>query len=82
MCSSGSRDETVEVFAALEAVLDRAMGLSFDVLTTPERLAMLEHCERFRRCLPAVEHPLINQLGAQADASGSHPRTSTMRRPA
>jgi hypothetical protein len=43
--------------------------LSFDVLSTPERLAMLEHCERFRRCLPAVEHPLINQLGAQADAT-------------
>lgn len=69
MCSSGSRDEIAEVFAALEAVLDRAMGLSFDVLSTPERLAMLEHCERFRRCLPAVEHPLINQLGAQADAT-------------
>jgi Domain of unknown function (DUF222) len=66
MCSS-SRAEIVEAFDALEAGLDRALELSFDVLTTPERLAMLERCERFRRCLPALEHPLINQVGAQAD---------------
>jgi hypothetical protein len=43
--------------------------LSFDALTTPERLAMLARCERFRRCLPAVEHPLINQIGGQADVT-------------
>jgi Domain of unknown function (DUF222) len=30
---------------------------------------MLERCERFRRCLPAVEHPLINQVSDQADAT-------------
>jgi Domain of unknown function (DUF222) len=40
--------------------------LSFDALTTPERLALLERCERWRRALPAVEHPLTNQLGEQA----------------
>ena len=39
---ANSRDEIVEVFDALEADLDRALGLSFDVLTTPERLAVLE----------------------------------------
>ena len=38
-----------------------------DALTTPERLALLESCEEFRRLLPAVEHPLINQLSEQAD---------------
>ena len=38
----------------------------FDALTTPERLALLERCERVRRRLPAVEHPLINQLARQA----------------
>ena len=63
---SSSREEVEEVFAALKADLDRALGLSFDGLTTPERLAMLQHCETFRRQLPAVEHPLINEVGAQA----------------
>ena len=66
---SSSREEIVEAFDALEATLDRALELSFDVLTNPERLAMLARCERFRRRLPAVEHPLINQLGEQADAT-------------
>ena len=68
MRSSG-REEIIEAFDALEADFNRALGLSFDTLTTPERLVMLERCERFRRCLPAVEHPLINQVGEQADAT-------------
>jgi Domain of unknown function (DUF222) len=66
MCSS-CRDEVVEVFDALDADLDRALGLSFDALTTPERLAMLERCEKLRRRLPVVEHPLINQIAEQAN---------------
>ncbi|MGH3958709.1 DUF222 domain-containing protein, partial [Mycobacterium sp.] len=66
---SSNREEIVEAFDALDADLDRALALSFDVLTTPERLAMLQRSERLRRCLPAVEHPLINQIGEQADAS-------------
>jgi uncharacterized protein DUF222 len=64
--SSSSREEIVALFDALAADLDRALGLTFDVLTTPERLGLLQRWEGFRRCLPAVEHPLINQLGAQA----------------
>jgi hypothetical protein len=63
---SSCREEVVEAFDALEADLHRALQLSFDALTTPERLSLLERCERFRRQLPAVEHPLINQVGAQA----------------
>jgi Domain of unknown function (DUF222) len=66
---SSSREEVVEVFDALKADFDRALGLSFDALTTPERLAVLQLCETFRRQLPAIEHPLINQVGAQADAT-------------
>ena len=66
---SSSREEVVAAFDALEADFDRALELSFDVLTTPERLAMLERCERIRRRLPTVEHPLINQIGEQADAT-------------
>jgi Domain of unknown function (DUF222) len=64
---SSCRDEVVEVFDALDADLDRALGLSFDALTTPERLAMLERCEKLRRRLPVVEHPLINQIAEQAN---------------
>ena len=57
------------MFDALRADLKRALDLRCDALTTPERLALLEGCEWIRRCLPAIEHPLITQLGAQADAT-------------
>jgi Domain of unknown function (DUF222) len=66
---SSSRDEVVEVFDALEAGFKRALDLRCDALTTPERLALLQTCEKVRRWLPAVEHPLINQLSDQADAA-------------
>jgi Domain of unknown function (DUF222) len=66
---SSSRDEVVDVFDALKADLKRALDLCFDALTTPERLALLQCCETFRRQLPAIEHPLINQVGEQADAT-------------
>jgi hypothetical protein len=65
--SASCREEIVKVFDALKADMKRALDLSFDVLTTPERFALLECCETLRRQLPAVEHPLINQIGAQAD---------------
>ena len=64
--SSSSREEIVEVFDALDAELDRLCSLTFDALTTPERVALLERCERIRRRLPVVEHPVINQLARQA----------------
>ncbi|HEX4393604.1 MAG TPA: HNH endonuclease signature motif containing protein [Mycobacterium sp.] len=64
---SSSREEVVEVFGALEAEFKRALDLRCDALTTPERLALLESCEVFRRQLSAVEHPVINQIAAQAD---------------
>jgi hypothetical protein len=66
---SSSREEIVEVLDALEADYKRALDLTFDVLTTPERLRVLERFEGFRRRQPALEHPLINQLAAQADAT-------------
>jgi Domain of unknown function (DUF222) len=66
---SSCREEIVEAFDALEADLDRALGLSFDALTTRERLVVLARCEVFRRRLPALEHPLINQISGQADAT-------------
>ena len=45
----------------------------FGALTTPERLVLLERCERVRRRLPAVEHPLINQVARQATAQPRRP---------
>src|ERR1700744_2272882 len=66
---SSSREEIVEVLDALEAGYKRALDLTFDVLTTPERLRVLERWEQMRRWHPAVEHPLINQLSEQADAT-------------
>src|SRR6202046_2288202 len=66
---SSSREEIVEVLDALEADYKRALDLTFDVLTNPERLRVLERFEGFRRQQPAVEHALINQLAEQADAT-------------
>ncbi|UGT92884.1 HNH endonuclease [Mycobacterium ostraviense] len=63
---SGSREAIVEVFNALDADLDCLCELSFDVLTTPERLRALERLERVARRLPVAQHALINQLAAQA----------------
>lgn len=55
-------------FDELDAAVDRALTLDFEALQTVERLALLERVERIRRRLPAVEHPLINQLANQATA--------------
>ncbi|TDH48626.1 DUF222 domain-containing protein, partial [Mycobacterium eburneum] len=66
---SASREQIVEAFDALAADMNRLLELDFEALTTPERLDMLERCEVLRRQLPAVEHPLINQLADYADAS-------------
>ncbi len=66
---SSSREEIVEVLDALRAAHKRARDLTFDVLTTPERLVLLENLEQMRRGQPAIEHALINQLSEQADAT-------------
>src|ERR1700753_899710 len=59
---SSSRDQVVEVLDALEDAYKRALDLTFDALTTPERLTVLERFEGFRRQQPAIEHALINEL--------------------
>ena len=64
MHSICGRDEVVEVFDALSADLDRAQSLDFSGLTSQECLALLTRCEQLRRRLPAVEHPLVNELTA------------------
>ncbi|OCB31456.1 hypothetical protein A5676_07635, partial [Mycobacterium malmoense] len=63
---AGSREEIVEVIDALDGDADRLCELSFDVLTTPERLRVLERVESVARRLRTPQHALINQLDAQA----------------
>jgi hypothetical protein len=63
---SNGREEIVEVFDALDAAVDAVVASRFDALTTHERFALLERCERVRRRLPAVEQELINQIAQQA----------------
>jgi hypothetical protein len=50
----------------LGAVVSRILGHSFDALTTPERLNLLERLERETRRLRVPGQELINQLAAQA----------------
>src|ERR1700761_734206 len=61
-----SREDIVEAFDTLDATLDRVLGLTFDALTTPERLRAMERLERAARRLRTPQHTLINQLDAQA----------------
>jgi hypothetical protein len=64
---SSNREEIVAVFDALDAAVDRACGLSFDALTTPEPLRILQRLEQVARRLPVPGDALINQLAEQAD---------------
>src|ERR1700754_4713123 len=67
MCSS-DRDEVVAAFDALKAGVSAVCGLSFDALTSPERLNLLEALEIQKRRLPAAEHRLVNQTAEQSNA--------------
>ncbi len=76
MASSGGvgREALSAAFDAIEAALDKAVAVDCDALTTRDLLDMLERCERVRRRIPAIEHPLINNLGRQ-------PRVNTFHHP-
>ncbi|OBK39754.1 hypothetical protein A5658_23800, partial [Mycobacterium sp. 1245111.1] len=52
----------------LRAYVKRTQDLTFDALTTPERLNVLESLEVVRRQLPAAEHALINELAGEEPA--------------
>jgi hypothetical protein len=68
MSSDGvvDREALTAAFDAVDRAVDGIAALSLDALTTRERFALLERCERLRRRLPSVEHGLINQLARQA----------------
>jgi hypothetical protein len=64
---SNSQEDIVERFDASRDAVSGLLGLSFDALTTPECLALLERLETEARRLPVPAHALINQLARQAD---------------
>lgn len=66
--SSSSREEIQADFDALRSAVSRVVGHTFDVLTTPERLALLERLEHETRRLRVPGQELINQLGEQSDS--------------
>jgi hypothetical protein len=63
---SSCREDIVGRFDALHTAVSELLDLSFDVLTAPEQLALLERLEGETRRLPVAGHALINQLGRQA----------------
>ncbi|MGB8390865.1 13E12 repeat family protein, partial [Mycobacterium sp.] len=66
---SSSRAGIEGVFDVLDAGVDRACELSFDALTTPERLRILARLEMIARRLRVPGHALINQLAEQSDST-------------
>ncbi|WP_176358302.1 DUF222 domain-containing protein, partial [Mycobacterium persicum] len=64
MCSN--RESVVAVLDRLDADVDELIEMSFEALTTPERLRVLERLERVARQLPVAQHALINQIGEQS----------------
>lgn len=63
---STSRAEIAEDYDALRAVVSRIQRHSYDALTTPERLTLLENVEHESRRLVTPCHALINQVAEQA----------------
>jgi hypothetical protein len=63
---SSSREDIVERFDAFRDAVSGLLELSFDALTTPECLALLERLETEARRSPVPAHALINQLARQA----------------
>jgi hypothetical protein len=63
---SSTREEIVEDFDDLHEVVSRLLNHSYDALTTPECLSMLERLERETRRLPVPGHALINQVSRHA----------------
>ena len=61
------RDDVVAVLDRVDAAVEGLCELTFDPLTTPERLRVLERLERVARRLRVPGHALINQLAEQAN---------------
>ena len=64
---SSDREAITGAYDELDVAFDKVLGLSFDGLTAPEKLALQGRMERNLRRAPTVEHQLINSLVAEAD---------------
>jgi hypothetical protein len=64
--SSDSAEDVFAAYSELDAALDKVLGLSTDALSHPELVVMLSRLERIVRRTPAVAHPMINRLAAEA----------------
>ena len=62
---SSSREDIEAAYDNLDRALETVAALSCDVLTATEKQRLLARLETHRRRLPAVEHPLINQLATE-----------------
>lgn len=62
------REAITAAFDALDEALDKVVALDCEALSTPEWLDLLARCEKWRRRIPAIEHPMINALARQATA--------------
>jgi Domain of unknown function (DUF222) len=60
------RDAITAAYEAVGDALAKVAALNTEALTSPEWLTLLEHSESWRRCIPAIEHPVINALARQA----------------
>jgi hypothetical protein len=69
MAAVSGREEVVAAFDAFGDAVSGLADLSFDALTTPERLALLERLEHHTRRLPVARHALINGVRQQASAA-------------
>ncbi len=69
MGAVSSREEILAAFDALGEAVSGLADLSLEVLTTPERLGLLERLERDCGRLPVVRHALINGVRRQASAA-------------
>jgi hypothetical protein len=67
---SSCREEILKRHDALRVAISDVLELSYDVLTTPERLGLLESPECESRRLPVPGHALINQLSQHASKIG------------
>ncbi|OBK87747.1 HNH endonuclease signature motif containing protein [Mycobacterium sp. 1165178.9] len=66
---SNTREELQDDVDALRAIVSRFREHSYEALTNPERLQLLETLECETRKLQAPTHQLINQLGEQGDST-------------
>ncbi len=64
--SSASAQDVVAAYAELDAALDKVLGLSTDALSHSDLVVLMGRLERIVRRTPAVAHPMINRLLAEA----------------